>query len=272
MVPECEIFIASCHINHGVRWIILYKTNDRCFVFPVAVVVAFFVCWAPFHAQRLMVLYVQKWTKQLLDIQMILFYISGVLYYISSTINPILYNIMSLKFRKAFRDTLLWRSCQESRRPQLTYSYKFSRRMLHSDTKSEVCDQGSPLPIRRSSGAFPVMKNSVIVSRGLQRSTPASVRVIDESKAKGKLYDFIRSKSHPVSLSSDATEQIAIRFAYRGTWYPKNIYITEYFIQHIHCHIKTILSRKKGSLYLYVLMCLFKSAAPNDVKIIFTWL
>lgn len=32
--------------------------------------------------------------------------ISGVLYYVSATINPILYSILSLKFRHAFRDTL----------------------------------------------------------------------------------------------------------------------------------------------------------------------
>ncbi|KAK9505227.1 hypothetical protein O3M35_009324 [Rhynocoris fuscipes] len=33
-------------------------------------------------------------------------YISGILYYVSTTINPILYHIMSLKFREAFKDTV----------------------------------------------------------------------------------------------------------------------------------------------------------------------
>ena len=36
----------------------------------------------------------------------VLTYISGVTYYVSATINPILYSIMSLKFRQAFKDTL----------------------------------------------------------------------------------------------------------------------------------------------------------------------
>ncbi|WAR09406.1 PK1R-like protein [Mya arenaria] len=45
----------------------------------VAVVVAFFLCWAPFHAQRLMTL---------------------------STVNPILYNLLSRKFRRAFKRTM----------------------------------------------------------------------------------------------------------------------------------------------------------------------
>ncbi|CAH1798704.1 unnamed protein product [Owenia fusiformis] len=72
----------------------------------VAVVVAFFVCWAPFHAQRLMTTYVDVWTPKLIDAQSTLFYISGVLYFVSSTVNPILYNLMSKKYRQAFRDTL----------------------------------------------------------------------------------------------------------------------------------------------------------------------
>ena len=43
-----------------------------------------------------------------------LYYVSGFLYYLSATVNPILYNLMSLKYRHAFRQTLcgrnsLWR-------------------------------------------------------------------------------------------------------------------------------------------------------------------
>ncbi|KAK8768976.1 hypothetical protein V5799_014559 [Amblyomma americanum] len=37
----------------------------------------------------------------------LLTYVSGVTYYVSATINPILYSTMSLKFRQAFRDTLM---------------------------------------------------------------------------------------------------------------------------------------------------------------------
>ncbi|KAL8585515.1 hypothetical protein ACOMHN_051400 [Nucella lapillus] len=74
----------------------------------VAVVIAFFVCWAPFHTQRLMTVYIppNAWTPQLLTIQTYIFYISGVLYYFNSTINPILYNVMSRRYRKFFKRTL----------------------------------------------------------------------------------------------------------------------------------------------------------------------
>ncbi|OXU24051.1 hypothetical protein TSAR_005729 [Trichomalopsis sarcophagae] len=100
------------------------KTNNsfanRLLTLSVAVVIAFFICWAPFHMQRLIAIYGKKnvytldrhyWMEQ---IYLILTYVSGVLYYVSTTINPILYNIMSNKFREAFMETLA-RSCRMSR-------------------------------------------------------------------------------------------------------------------------------------------------------------
>lgn len=71
----------------------------------VAVVVAFFLCWAPFHAQRLMTLYIKDWSPESMEFHSHLFYISGVLYFVSSTVNPILYNLLSRKFRYAFKRT-----------------------------------------------------------------------------------------------------------------------------------------------------------------------
>ncbi|BES90432.1 7 transmembrane receptor (rhodopsin family) [Nesidiocoris tenuis] len=71
----------------------------------MAVVITFFVCWFPFHAQRLFYLHgtnsqfyetINEWT----------FYITGILYYMSATMNPILYNLMSTKYRTAFKQTL----------------------------------------------------------------------------------------------------------------------------------------------------------------------
>lgn len=74
----------------------------------VAVVIAFFVCWAPFHTQRLLVVYVNpsQWTRKLRTLNEVLYYTAGCLYYFSATINPILYSLMSVKYREAFRDAL----------------------------------------------------------------------------------------------------------------------------------------------------------------------
>lgn len=82
-------------------------TETRNTTKTVAVVVAFFVCWAPFHAQRLMALMVREPTTTSQIIFAILTHVSGIMYYMTATINPILYSIMSLKFRQAFKDTLV---------------------------------------------------------------------------------------------------------------------------------------------------------------------
>lgn len=70
----------------------------------VAVVVAFFLCWAPFHGQRLMAVYGSSTSSQLFyNVYAALTYLSGILYFLSTCINPLLYNIMSHKFRDAFK-------------------------------------------------------------------------------------------------------------------------------------------------------------------------
>ncbi|KAK6626524.1 hypothetical protein RUM44_008997 [Polyplax serrata] len=66
----------------------------------------FFICWAPFHAQRLVAMYGhldEHPSKTVYVVYIFLTYISGVLYYLSTTINPLLYHIMSHKFRNAFK-------------------------------------------------------------------------------------------------------------------------------------------------------------------------
>ncbi|ALC46231.1 CG8795 [Drosophila busckii] len=91
------------NVNRGI------SAQTRVIRMLVAVAVAFFICWAPFHAQRLMAVYgstagiESEWFN---DIFNILNYTSGVLYFLSTCINPLLYNIMSHKFREAFKVTL----------------------------------------------------------------------------------------------------------------------------------------------------------------------
>lgn len=71
-----------------------------------AVVIGFFVCWAPFHAQRLFAIYGPEEFQDTTDL---IFFSTGILYYFQSTLNPLLYNIMSDRYRTAFRDILCGR-------------------------------------------------------------------------------------------------------------------------------------------------------------------
>lgn len=68
------------------------------------IVITFFISWAPFHAQRLFFIYGRHW-EYYYHINEALFTIAGVFYYLSCTINPIIYNVMSRRYRSAFRRT-----------------------------------------------------------------------------------------------------------------------------------------------------------------------
>ncbi|CAH1113015.1 unnamed protein product [Psylliodes chrysocephalus] len=102
----------------------------------VAVVIAFFICWAPFHAQRLFAIYGAPNSRQVITAFQILTYISGVFYYLSTTINPLLYNIMSHKFREAFKATYK-QCCKKSQRlPGGRFYSSFSARSSQVNSHS----------------------------------------------------------------------------------------------------------------------------------------
>ncbi|XP_074144891.1 neurotensin receptor type 1 isoform X1 [Sminthopsis crassicaudata] len=73
-----------------------------------AVVIAFVVCWLPYHVRRLMFCYIPSnhWSPFLYDFYHYFYMLTNVLFYVSSTINPILYNLVSANFRQIFISTL----------------------------------------------------------------------------------------------------------------------------------------------------------------------
>ena len=93
----------------------------------MAVVVAFFICWAPNHAQRIWAVYLPS--PPPLDYPtsfVTLNYLSGILYYINCTVNPILYQFMSRQFRQAF-----WVSkFQHSKRFYIDHNVKAQGKVL----------------------------------------------------------------------------------------------------------------------------------------------
>ena len=72
----------------------------------VVLVVVFGICWAPFHIDRLMWSCMSRWTEGLLLAFQYVHVISGVFFYLSSAANPVLYSLMSTRFRDAFREAL----------------------------------------------------------------------------------------------------------------------------------------------------------------------
>ncbi|XP_067405781.1 growth hormone secretagogue receptor type 1-like [Emydura macquarii macquarii] len=77
------------------------------------VVLAFVLCWLPFHVGR--ILFAQ--TKIILyDITQYFNLISMLLFYLGASINPILYNVMSQKYRKAMSKILNYRRVWQFRK------------------------------------------------------------------------------------------------------------------------------------------------------------
>ena len=77
------------------------RTKFSLLLFLVAVVIAFIICYAPFHVQRLITsrLNISNLTFIQQRVITIFFFISGIFYYIGSTVNPIFYHLFSRKYR-----------------------------------------------------------------------------------------------------------------------------------------------------------------------------
>uniref|UniRef100_A0A0K8V9T9 Neuromedin-U receptor 2 n=1 Tax=Bactrocera latifrons TaxID=174628 RepID=A0A0K8V9T9_BACLA len=142
----------------------------------VAVVICFLLCWAPFHAQRLIAVYGPNvWgggsesadgvagggehddaaaadKNHQVVIYTVMTYVSGVLYYLSTCINPLLYNLMSNKFRQAFKSILIRKKTNGSLNYRRTQQSQNLRRnpTLTSSTQ------------RESSESDPLSKHSML--------------------------------------------------------------------------------------------------------------
>ncbi|KAM4663395.1 growth hormone secretagogue receptor type 1-like [Discoglossus pictus] len=82
----------------------------------LAVVVgSFVVCWLPFHIGRLLFALAGIGDYMLYDLTQYINLTSMILFYVSASINPMLYNIMSQKFRAAMQKILNPRHDQQSR-------------------------------------------------------------------------------------------------------------------------------------------------------------
>ena len=95
----------------------------------MAVVIAFFVCYAPLYLQRvvlaIMTLNPNEDSIFLANFMAYLYVISGVTFYFGSVINPILYNVVSNKYRRAFADLFCCRLKSQPKKSTKILKQKF---------------------------------------------------------------------------------------------------------------------------------------------------
>ncbi|XP_043478846.1 pyrokinin-1 receptor-like [Leptopilina heterotoma] len=180
----------------------------------VAVVVAFFICWAPFHAQRLIAVYGKEEKDphpMLITVYKILTYTSGIFYYLSTTINPLLYNIMSNKFREAFK-SMLAKHCgnrlQTSSPLQRTYT-SLSRHPRSTFHRVDSRKSGSVLSSEENQqqlSNFDQRRNSTKYQSGIERKNSQLIVI---SKTNGSHPEIVRNGSR-ASNSSQVTVMTTI--------------------------------------------------------------
>ncbi|CAH1646721.1 unnamed protein product [Spodoptera littoralis] len=122
----------------------------------VAVALSFFICWAPFHVQRLLAIYgksLEHPSDTFYLVYIVLTFLSGVLYFLSTAINPFLYNIMSNKFRNAFKVTLATWCGRGGPRMGRTYSALLASQRLRAGGAGACASVRGTRRLRRLSTA-----------------------------------------------------------------------------------------------------------------------
>ncbi|EDW97225.1 somatostatin receptor type 5 isoform X1 [Drosophila yakuba] len=163
----------------------------------VAVAVAFFLCWAPFHAQRLMAVYglnlinIGISRAAFNDYFRILDYTSGVLYFLSTCINPLLYNIMSHKFREAFKITL-------TRQFGLARNHHHQQSQHHQHNYSALLRQNGSMRLQPASCS---VNNNALEPYGSYRVVQFRCR---DASHQLSLQDSIRTTTTTTTINSNS--------------------------------------------------------------------
>ncbi|XP_031629910.1 neuropeptides capa receptor-like [Contarinia nasturtii] len=149
------------------------------------VVLTFFICWTTFHAQRIVSIYGKRFEL----IHSILFAISGFFYYFSCTINPIIYNMMSHRYRVAFRETL----CGKKQHKLISTPRQLSRKTTGSgggsgkghgnsldtgDTDVAMLATQLSDPFDAETGSFPRTRSLRLSQKRMQRTASVQSRAI----------------------------------------------------------------------------------------------
>ncbi|CAF3557191.1 unnamed protein product [Rotaria socialis] len=98
----------SNYSSSGAQGQNMQSMKKSAFKMLFAVVIAFIICYAPFHVQRLVAsssnaLHLTLFQRRAIAI---FYFVSGILYYLGSTINPIFYHLFSHKYREACLRTM----------------------------------------------------------------------------------------------------------------------------------------------------------------------
>ncbi|XP_038126498.1 neuromedin-U receptor 1 [Cyprinodon tularosa] len=113
------------------------------------VVAVFGICWAPFHIERLLWSSVNQWTDMMHNVYQYVHILSGIFFYLSSAVNPIIYSLLSTRFRECFRELVCSHSegNTSSRDSPPLPKILLDASISSSRTQYEIKDSTSTIPL-----------------------------------------------------------------------------------------------------------------------------
>lgn len=136
----------------------------------LAMVVAVFgVCWAPFHIERLLWSSISHWTDLMHSVYQYVHVVSGFFFYLSSAVNPIIYSLLSTRFRASFREIMCSQTEARISTRVLTPFPKISLNRSDSGCRPQI-------HVEASKGLIPLL--SVNVAQNAAAAIPTAIKEI----------------------------------------------------------------------------------------------
>uniref|UniRef100_UPI0037E88033 neuromedin-U receptor 2 n=1 Tax=Semicossyphus pulcher TaxID=241346 RepID=UPI0037E88033 len=135
------------------------------------VVAVFGICWAPFHIERLLWSSISQWTDMMHKVYQYVHILSGVFFYLSSAVNPIIYSLLSTRFRECFRELVCSQSEDNS---SVRDSPPFPKILLDpsvSGSRSQTEGKNSNSAIPLLSPKMSLSMNSAILTCACKETT-----------------------------------------------------------------------------------------------------
>lgn len=120
-------------------------------------VAVFGICWAPFHIERLLWSSISQWTDLMHNIYQYVHIVSGVFFYLSSAVNPIIYSLLSTRFRECFRELMCSRTEDSS---SVRDSPPFPKILLDPSISSSRCQAEE----KHSQAVIPLLSPNMTLS------------------------------------------------------------------------------------------------------------
>ncbi len=147
----------------------------------ISIIVVFFVCLLPMRALTLWFVYgsVEQKQNMGLELHLNLLNFSRIFFYCNSVINPILYNIVSSRFREAFKRAIS-RKYRQSRRASMSTGYSAARATTMITLKRDV--PGSFAIHYKSSGKNKKQKSMLTNGSNCPKHMDISRSLSDETR------------------------------------------------------------------------------------------